>query len=287
MSEARRDLPPLREVIRRHGLDARRPLGQHFLLDNNLTDRIVRAAGPLSGCAVFEIGPGPGGLTRSLLAAGADPLYAVEKDPRCAVAIRELAAIYPDRLHLVEADALAVDLRDLAPAPRKIVANLPYNVATPLLLGWLRDATAFSGLTVMLQKEVAVRLAAGPGRSEYGRLSIIVQWLCAVDYQFAVDRRAFVPPPKVVSAVVNLTPRAEPLAPADWRALETVTQAAFGQRRKMLRSALRPLGIDAAGVDIDPTRRAEQLSVEEFCALARLYAARGSGEVASATGSRP
>lgn len=282
MNEAGAILPPLREVIRRHGLDARRTLGQHFLLDQNLTDRIVRVAGPLTGCGVIEIGPGPGGLTRSLLAAGADPLIAIEKDPRCAAAIRALAEAFPERLQLIEADALTVDLQALAPAPRKIVANLPYNIATPLLLGWLRQAGAFADLTVMLQKEVALRLAAAPGGADYGRLSVIVRWLCTVEYQFAVDRRAFVPPPKVVSAVVKLTPRAQPLAPAEWRALETVTRAAFGQRRKMLRSALRPLGIDAAAVGIDPTRRAEQLSVEEFCALARLHAARGAGGDANA-----
>lgn len=270
--------PALREVIRRHGLDARKTLGQHFLLDQNLTDRIVRAAGSLAGCAVIEIGPGPGGLTRSLLATNADTVIAVEKDRRCAAAIRELAESFPRRLKVIEADAMDIDLRALAPAPRKIVANLPYNVATPLLLGWLRHASAFTGLTLMLQKEVALRLAAAPGRADYGRLSIIVQWLCAVEYQFAVDRRAFVPPPRVVSAVVNLTPRAAPLAPAPWRSLEAVTQAAFGQRRKMLRSALRSLGIDASAVGIDPTRRAEALSVEEFCALARLHATRQASE---------
>ncbi|MBL8660137.1 MAG: 16S rRNA (adenine(1518)-N(6)/adenine(1519)-N(6))-dimethyltransferase RsmA [Rhodospirillales bacterium] len=275
MTDAGAALPPLREVIRRHGLDARRTLGQHFLLDQNLTDRIVRVAGPLAGYGIIEIGPGPGGLTRSLLAAGADPLVAVEKDPRCAAAIRELAEAFPRRLQPVEADALDVDVRNLAPAPRKVVANLPYNVAVPLLLGWLRHAEDFAGLTLMLQKEVAQRLAATPGQPAFGRLSVIVQWLCTVEYQFAVDRRAFVPPPNVISAVVNLTPRPQPLAPASWQALEAVTQAGFGQRRKMLRSSLRPLGIDAAAVGIDPARRAETLSVAEFCALARLHAAQG------------
>lgn len=266
-------LPPLRDVIRRHGLDARRSLGQHFLLDQNLTDRVVRAAGPLEGVSVIEIGPGPGGLTRSLLAAGPARVVAIEKDARCAAAMRELADAVPGRLEVVEADALDIDVRALAPAPRKIVANLPYNIATPLLIGWLRAATDFSGFTLMLQREVAQRLAAAPGSAAYGRLSVLAQWLARVEFQFAVDRRAFVPPPRVTSAVVNLTPRPEPLAAADWRTLETVTQAAFGQRRKMLRSSLKTLGIDAAAAGIEPTRRAEELSVEEFCALARLHAA--------------
>ncbi len=268
-------LPPLRDVIRRHGLDARRSLGQHFLLDQNLTDRVVRAAGPLAGVSVIEIGPGPGGLTRSLLAAGPAKVVAIEKDARCAAAIRELAEVFPDRLEIVEADALALDVRALAPSPRKVIANLPYNIAAPLLIGWLRNARDFAGFTLMLQREVAQRLAATPGGGAYGRLTVLVQWLCSVEYQFAVDRRAFVPPPRVTSAVVNLTPRPEPLARAEWRALETVTKAAFGQRRKMLRSSLRSLGIDAAEAGIQPTRRAEELSVEEFCALARLHAASG------------
>lgn len=271
------ELPPLRNVIKSHGLDARKRLGQHFLLDRNLTDRVARAAGDLSGCAVIEIGPGPGGLTRSLLAAGAPTLVAIEKDPRCAAAIAELAAIFPDRLRLIEADALALDVRDLSPAPRKIIANLPYNVAIALLLGWLRHAGDFASITVMVQQEVARRLTAVPATAEYGRLAVIVQWLCAVEYQFTVDRRAFVPPPKVTSAVVNLTPRRRPLAAADRRALEDVTRAAFGQRRKMLRRALRPLGLDPAVIGIDPTRRAEDLSVEEFCALARLHGSRACG----------
>lgn len=266
-------LPPLRDVIRRHGLDARRSLGQHFLLDQNLTDRVARAAGPLRGFSVIEIGPGPGGLTRSLVAAGAAHVVTIEKDARCAAAMRELASALPGRLEVVEADALGIDVRTLAPAPRKIVANLPYNIATPLLIGWLRTATEFAGFTLMLQREVAQRLAAAPGSAAYGRLTVLAQWLARVEFQFSVDRRAFVPPPRVTSAVVNLTPRPEPLAAADWRTLEAVTQAAFGQRRKMLRSSLKTLGIDAAEAGIEPTRRAEELSVEEFCALARLHAA--------------
>jgi 16S rRNA (adenine1518-N6/adenine1519-N6)-dimethyltransferase len=278
-------LPPLRDVIRRHGLDARRSLGQHFLLDQNLTDRVVRAAGPLSGFSVVEIGPGPGGLTRSLLAAAPERVIAIEKDRRCAAAVRELADAFPGRLEVIEADALELDVRALAPAPRKIVANLPYNIATPLLIGWLRQARDFAGFTLMLQREVAQRLAAAPGSAAYGRLTVIAQWLADVEFQFAVDRRAFVPPPRVTSAVVNLIPRPEPLASADWRMLETVTQAAFGQRRKMLRSSLKALGIDAAAVGIEPTRRAEELSVEDFCALARLYAASRPSAGQSRSGS--
>lgn len=263
-------LPPLRDVIRRHDLAAKRALGQHFLLDLNLTARVARAAGDLAGCSVIEVGPGPGGLTRSLLAAGAEVVFAVEKDPRCVAALTELAALHPERLRVVEADALALDLAALAPPPRRIVANLPYNVATPLLLGWLRRIDAFAGLTLMFQKEVADRLTAAPGSPHYGRLSVITQWLTRPRYEFTVDRRAFTPPPKVTSGVVTLIPRPAPLAPASFAALERVTAAAFGQRRKMLRGSLKALGVDPAAAGIDATRRAEELSVEQFCALARL-----------------
>jgi len=265
-------LPPLRDVIARHGLDTRRSLGQHFLLDLNLTDRIARIAGDLAGVSVIEVGPGPGGLTRSLLEAGASRVVAVEKDPRCIGAIAELAAAFPERLEIIEADALEVDARDLAPAPRKIVANLPFNVATPLLLQWLRDARDFAQLTLMFQKEVADRLVAEAHTSAYGRLSIMAQWLCQVRRDFNVDARAFVPPPRVASTVVTLVPRDQPLAPAERPLLETVTAAAFGQRRKMLRRSLRPLGIDPVSAGIDPTLRAEDLSVEDFCHLARVLA---------------
>jgi 16S rRNA (adenine1518-N6/adenine1519-N6)-dimethyltransferase len=267
-------LPPLRDVIARHGLDARRSLGQHFLLDRNLTDRIARVAGDLAGVSVIEIGPGPGGLTRSMLDAGAASVVAIEKDDRCVAALAELAAAYPGRLEIVEADALEVDVRSLAPAPRKIVANLPYNVATPLLLRWLRAAPDFARLVLMFQKEVADRLAARAGTAAYGRLSIMAQWLCAVRREFNVDARAFVPPPRVASTVVTLIPRDRPLAPAEPDLLEAVTKAAFGQRRKMLRRSLRSLGIDPATINIDPALRAEDLAVEDFCALARLLATR-------------
>jgi 16S rRNA (adenine1518-N6/adenine1519-N6)-dimethyltransferase len=266
-------LPPLRDVIARHNLATRRSLGQHFLLDLNLTGRIARIAGDLTGVSVIEIGPGPGGLTRSLLEAGAPLVVAVEKDPRCIAAIGELADAFPGRLRVVEADALEVDVRNLAPAPRKIVANLPFNVGTPLLLQWLRDAKDFQQLTLMFQKEVADRLVAPAGTSAYGRLSVMAQWLCEVRRDFDVDARAFVPPPRVASTVVTLTPRDRPLAAAERPMLEAVTAAAFGQRRKMLRRSLKPLGIDPVSAGIDPTHRAEDLSVEDFCALARLLAA--------------
>ncbi len=273
MTTVRPPLPPLRDVIARHNLATRRSLGQHFLLDLNLTGRIARIAGDLTGVSVIEIGPGPGGLTRSLLEAGAPLVVAVEKDPRCIAAIGELADAFPGRLRVVEADALEVDVRTLAPAPRKIVANLPFNVGTPLLLQWLRDAQDFQQLTLMFQKEVADRLVAPAGTSAYGRLSVMAQWLCHVRRDFDVDARAFVPPPRVASTVVTLTPRDRPLAAAERPMLEAVTAAAFGQRRKMLRRSLKPLGIDPVSAGIDPTHRAEDLSVHDFCALARLLAA--------------
>jgi 16S rRNA (adenine1518-N6/adenine1519-N6)-dimethyltransferase len=253
---------------------ARRSLGQHFLLDQNLTDRIARTAGDLSAVSVIEVGPGPGGLTRSLLAAGAPLVVAIEKDRRSIDAMRELAERVPDRLRVVEADALEVDLATLAPPPRRIVANLPYNVATPLLLRWMGRVRDFEGLTLMFQKEVAERLAAAPRSAAYGRLSVIVQWLCQVRFEFSVDARAFTPPPQVASAVVTLIPRERPLAPADGPALEQVTRAAFGQRRKMLRSSLKALGLDPAEAGIDPTERAEALTVQQFCAIARAWRAR-------------
>jgi 16S rRNA (adenine1518-N6/adenine1519-N6)-dimethyltransferase len=265
-------LPPLRDVIARHRLNTRHSLGQHFLLDLNLTDRIARIAGDLSGVSVIEIGPGPGGLTRSLLEAGAPLVVVVEKDQRCIAAIGELAAAFPERLRIIEADALEVDVRDLAPAPRKIVANLPFNVGTPLLLRWLRDAADCAQLTLRFEKEVADRLVARARTPAYGRLSIMAQWLCDVRRDFNVDARAFVPPPRVTSTVVTLIPRDQPLAPAERTMLEAVAAAAFGQRRKMLRRSLKPLGIDPVSIGIDPTHRAEDLSVEEFCGLARLLA---------------
>lgn len=263
------ELPPLGDVIRRYGLDARKKLGQHFLLDLNLCARIARAAGNLNGHTIIEVGPGPGGLTRALLDAGAERLVAIERDPRCVEALGELAAAYPDRLQIIEADALETDITALGPRPRKIVANLPYNVATPLLIGWLKQIDEIDGMTLMFQKEVAERIAAGPGSKAYGRLSVLTQWLCDVHLDFNVARTAFTPPPKVDSAVVTLTPRQQPLAIANLGALETVTQAAFGQRRKMLRASLKHLNVDLESLGIDPTARAETLTPEQFCAIAR------------------
>jgi 16S rRNA (adenine1518-N6/adenine1519-N6)-dimethyltransferase len=263
-------------VIARFGLDARRRLGQHFLLDLNLTRRIARAAGPLGQGTVIEIGPGPGGLTRALLECGAGHLVAIERDERCVAALAELAASYPGRLEVIAGDALEIDMASLGAPPRRVVANLPYNISTPLLLRWLDRIEAFESLTLMFQREVAERLAARPRSKEYGRLSVLTQWLCEVRLLFNIGKEAFVPPPKIVSTVVQLTPRPKPLADAPRQALEAVTAAAFGQRRKMLRSSLKTLVVDPAALlgqaGIAPTRRAEELSVEEFCALARLYA---------------
>ncbi len=262
------DLPPLREVIARHDLRARKSLGQNFLLDLNLTARIARAAGVGPGDSAIEIGPGPGGLTRALLETGA-MVVAVETDARCLDALADLGDAYPGRLIPHHADALAVDLPALAPPPRRIVANLPYNVATTLLLRWLGEIDAYESLTLMFQKEVADRLVAGSGSKAYGRLSVLTQWLCETRREFNVDRAAFTPPPKVMSSVITLVPRPAPLAPARRDRLETVTRAAFGQRRKMLRASLKPLGLDPASLGIEPTLRAEDLPVEAFCALAR------------------
>lgn len=264
------DLPPLRDVIKRYGLSARKGLGQHFLLDTNLTQRIVRAAGDLTGRHVIEIGPGPGGLTRALLDSPAECIYTIEKDRRCLDALGDLKFRYGDRLQVIEGDGLEIDIPNIVQGPRKIVANLPYNVATPMLLRWLRDATAFEAMTLMFQTEVADRLVGVPRTKAYGRLSVITQWLCTVTKAFNVSKDAFTPPPKVSSTVVTLTPRSEPVAPAEWTDIETVTAAAFGQRRKMLRSSLKSLGIDPKLAGVVETARAEELSVAEFCALARL-----------------
>ena len=281
MDEAARtaldDLPPLREVIARFGLGARKSLGQHFLLDLNLTRRIARAAGDLTAATVIEVGPGPGGLTRALLAEGAARVVAIERDRRCVEALQDLVAASGGRLSLLEADATEVDAASLGPPPRHIVANLPYNIATALLVDWLRKAEAFAGMTLMFQKEVAERIAAPPGSKTYGRLSVMAGWRCDVRILFSLPARAFTPPPKVASSVIQLRPLPAPRYPATWDALEAVTAAAFGQRRKMLRGALRTLRVDterllgAAG--IDPEARAEMLSVEAFAALARAYAA--------------
>src|SRR5271156_6495868 len=266
-------LPPLREVIARHAIAAQRRYGQNFLLDLNLTGRIARAAGPLDQATVIEIGAGPGGLTRALLAEGARRVFAIERDPRCLAALAELATAYPGRLELVPGDALTIDPLALTVAPRKIVANLPYNIATALLLAWLDQIRAFDSLTLMFQREVALRLIAAPCTKSYGRLSVLTQWLAEPRILFDVPARAFTPPPKVTSSLVGIIPRAAPLALAVKPALERVTAAAFGQRRKMLRSSLEVLGVPVIPLlnyaGVPPTARAEELSIAAFCALAR------------------
>lgn len=269
-------LPPLREVIAAHGLSARKSLGQNFLLDLNLTARIARAAGELSGADVLEIGPGPGGLTRGLLAEGARRVLAVEKDSRCIPALEEIAAAYPGRLDVIEGDALEVDpLAHLTP-PIKVAANLPYNVGTELLVRWLtpKDWPPFwDSLTLMFQREVAERIVAQPGGKAYGRLAVLAQWRCDAKIVMSLPPGAFSPPPKVSSAVVHLAALPGPRYPANAKILQDVVARAFNQRRKMLRAALKGLGPDiedrlvAAG--IKPTDRAEVVSLEQFCALAR------------------
>jgi len=265
-------LPALREVIAQYGIAAKKNLGQNFILDLNLTRRIARAAGRLDHATVIEIGPGPGGLTRALLAEGASRVVAIERDPRCLSALSELLARYSGRLELVEGDALTLDPVALSQPPRKIVANLPYNIATALLLRWLDQAIEYESFTLMFQREVAQRLVATPRSAAYGRLSVLVQWLTEPKILFDLPPRAFVPPPKVTSSVVSLVPRPVPLAPAEKLFLERITAAAFGQRRKMLRSSLRTLGVPVepllAATGIAPTARAEELSVLDFCALA-------------------
>jgi 16S rRNA (adenine1518-N6/adenine1519-N6)-dimethyltransferase len=269
-------LPPLRDVIARFGLDARKSLGQNFLLDLNLTGRIARSAGRMEGVTVVEVGPGPGGLTRALLATEARQVIAIERDSRFIEALQDVIQAAGGRLRIVEADALEIDPVELAPAPRAIVANLPYNVGTPLLLGWLAKIDQFVSLTLMFQKEVADRLVAQPGSKAYGRLSVITQWRADARVLFNLPARAFTPPPKIDSTVVHLTPRANP-EPAEWRIMEQVTAAAFGQRRKMLRQSLKSLGNAEALLEetgIPPTARAEEVDVAGFAALARACAAR-------------
>lgn len=270
------DLPPLREVIRRHDLSARKSLGQNFLLDLNLTARIARAAAPLEEATIIEIGPGPGGLTRALLALGAKRVVAIERDDRALAALAEIAARYPGRLEIVAGDALAVDLAPhLDGGPTRIVANLPYNISTPLLIGWLSTEPwppFFDMMVLMFQREVAERIVARDGEDAYGRLSVLANWRSEPKILFDVSPSAFVPPPKVTSSVVRFVPRANP-EPCDRRALERVTEAAFGQRRKMLRQSLKSLGVDSAilldAAGIEPTERAENVPVSGFVAMAR------------------
>ena len=272
-------LPPLREVIATHDLKAQKSLGQNFLLDLNLTAKIARQVGDLANCDVLEIGPGPGGLTRGLLAEGARRVVAVEKDRRCIPALEDIALHHTGRLQVLEGDALAIDPMAHLNAPIRVAANLPYNIGTELLVRWLtppRWPPFWQSLTLMFQREVAERITAQPGSKAYGRLAILAQWRCTANIVLSLPPEAFTPPPKVSSAVVHLVALKEPKFPADAKTLERVVAMAFNQRRKMLRSALKPLGGDiedrlrAAG--IAPTDRAENVPLEGFCALARALA---------------
>jgi len=269
-------LPPLRDVIAEHGLSARKSLGQNFLLDLNLTRKIARRAGDLGQCDVLEVGPGPGGLTRALLMEGARRVVAIERDPRCLPALEQIAAAYPGRLEIIQGDALAVDTTALLNGPVRIVANLPYNVGTELLVRWLTPGTwppFWTSLTLMFQREVAQRIVAAPGSKAYGRLAVLAQWRAEPRLAFDLPPRAFTPPPKVTSSVVHIDALPEPRYPADANRLQKIVAAAFGQRRKMLRASLKGFGPDIADrlerLGIDPTARAETLDLESFCRLAR------------------
>jgi 16S rRNA (adenine1518-N6/adenine1519-N6)-dimethyltransferase len=285
VTSAKDGLPPLRDVIRQHGLIARKSLGQNFLFDLNLTERIARAAEPLAGTTVFEVGPGPGGLTRSLLALGAARVIAVERDERAIAALEEIAAHYPGRLEIISADALTFDPRtQLNAATARIVANLPYNIATPLLISWICAEPWppwFDRAVLMFQREVAERIVAAPGSKTYGRLSVLVQWRCETRILFDINPSAFVPPPKVTSSILQVVPRSKPM-PCNRRILESVTKAAFGQRRKMLRQSLRSLDADLPALfgstGLDPTARAEDIPVEGYVALAEAFAAQRAGK---------
>ncbi len=269
-------LPPLREVIRACGLTPKKSLGQNFLLDFNLTRRIARAAGPLEGVTIVEVGPGPGGLTRALFLEGAERVVAIERDERCLAALHDIAALYPGRLDIVAGDARAIDYGALAlPSPARIVANLPYSVGTPLFIGWLKTdpwPPWFDRLVLMFQREVAERIVAVPGNKDFGRLAVLSQWRTKPRIVFNVPADAFTPRPKVDSAVVELVPRQAPEPACDVKQLERVTAAAFGQRRKMLRAALRQITPDAEalleGLGLDPKARAEELQVGDFCRIA-------------------
>lgn len=277
MPETDDPLPPLRDIIRDHDLRASKVLGQNFILDLNLTRRIARTAtqaGVTPLHKVIEIGPGPGGLTRGLLMEGAEHLTVIEADKRFRPALEDIATAYPDRLSIVIGDALKINTSEIIEGNYKIVANLPYNIATPLLIKWLSQSPiGWDSLTLMFQKEVAQRICAQPGEDNYGRLAVLSNWLAETRIEFDVPADVFVPSPKVTSAIVSLIPREQPRAEADLPALEKVTAAAFGQRRKMLRASLKQITNEAETIliacNIDPTRRAETLTIEEFCTLAR------------------
>ena len=280
------DLPPLRDVIRRHGLSAKKSLGQNFLLDFNLLARIARVAAPLEGATVVEVGPGPGGLTRALLSLGASKVIAIERDERARPALEEIAARHPGKLAVVAGDALRFDSRThLAGKRARVVANLPYNIATALLIDWLTAEPWppwYDMLVLMFQREVAERIVAKVGDDAYGRLAVLAGWRCESKIIFDVAPSAFVPPPKVTSSVVRLVPRAMPLA-CDSKTLQRVTEAAFGQRRKMLRQSLKTLGVDAgtllATAGIEPTARAEEIPVDGFVSLANVLSVQTKSRV--------
>jgi len=265
-------LPPLRAVVERHGLAPKKSLGQNFLFDLNLTGKIARASGPLVGASVLEIGPGPGGLTRALLAGGAARVVAIERDSRCIEALQDIAARYPGKLEIVADDALNIDPETLVDGPYRIVANLPYNIGTELLVRWLTAdiwPPRWASLTLMFQREVAERITAPPGSKSFGRLAVLAGWRCNARIMFDVPPQAFTPPPKVMSTVVSLTPKPNPIS-VRLGDLERVTASAFGQRRKMLRRSISALGGESilSKAGIDPTLRAEQLSIDDFCKIA-------------------
>ncbi|HEX2580818.1 MAG TPA: 16S rRNA (adenine(1518)-N(6)/adenine(1519)-N(6))-dimethyltransferase RsmA [Dongiaceae bacterium] len=282
-------LPPLQEVLARHDLQPRRALGQNFLFDFNITRKIARLGAPLTESTIIEVGPGPGGLTRALLIEGARQVIAIEKDPRCLAALEEIVRFYPDRLRIVTGDALSCRYETLGTAPRQLIANLPYNIATPLLIGWLTGAAIFDRIVTMVQKEVADRLIAKPRQGNYGRLSVLAQLAAKVHRAFDVHPRAFVPPPKVTSSVVVFAPI--PRGPLDWEKLQRLTAHAFGKRRKMLRQSLRGVWPDERAlnqaleqVGAVPTARAEELTPAQFAALSHLLPA-GPVHIAGSTGS--
>ena len=265
-------LPPLRAVVEKHGLAPKKSLGQNFLFDLNLTGKIARASGPLVGASVLEIGPGPGGLTRALLAGGAARVVAIERDSRCIEALQDIAARYPGKLEIVADDALTIDPETLVDGPYRIVANLPYNIGTELLVRWLMAdiwPPRWASLTLMFQREVAERITAPPGSKSFGRLAVLAGWRCNARIMFDVPPQAFTPPPKVMSTVVSLTPKPNPIS-VRLGDLERVTASAFGQRRKMLRRSISALGGESilSKAGIDPTLRAEQLSIDDFCKIA-------------------
>lgn len=270
------NLPPIKEILKTYDLDASKKLGQNFLFDQNITDKIAHASGSLEGKTVIEIGPGPGLLTRSILAAGAKNVIAIEKDPRCIAALNDyLVPVSGGRLQIIDADALKINLESIVQHKVKIIANLPYNVATELLFKWLETPEKLESMTLMFQREVAMRIMAKPRSKDYGRVSVKAQWLCSVEHEFDLPPEAFFPPPKVTSSVITLMPRDKPLAEADEATLEKICKATFGQRRKTLRASLKQISKNPAELlakaGIGEMQRPEELSIEEFCKLTRVF----------------